>query len=104
MRQKRYKGKSIWKLFRTRGLPVLVLFAVFSLMYGITVFSFGDGDKYIEFAGEKWNVKEDDSQKLWYTNEDEITFTVDLTEDYEAHKKSGEEPEELPPPFYITAV
>lgn len=102
MRQKRYKGPNKWKFFRLRVLPVLVLFAVFAFMFGITAFSSGEGDKIIKFGDKQWNIK--DEAPALYTTGNKVTFTVDLTEDFDALKNSGEPPAEEPAPFQVTAV
>lgn len=101
MRKKRYKGNT-FNLFKVRVLPVLVLFGIFMLLFGVSAFSLNFKDRVIEYNGQSWNFGdkgEKEFKQKWFTQREEISFTVDLQDDYERQKSNNTEMEI---PFEVT--
>lgn len=100
MRKKEHKGKG--KFLQVRIIPVLVLFVVFTLMFGTSAFSSGAGSKIIYYGGQTWNLNDGSANKQWQTDSSEVTFTIDLTADYNDYKNSGNDPASEPRPVSIS--
>lgn len=103
MRKKRYKGNKL-NLFKVRVLPVLVLLAAFTLMFSISAFSSDVKDRYISFNGDNWNFGDaEEPTPTWLTKERDVTFTVNLKEDYRAYSE-GKDSQEIDQnaPFNVT--
>lgn len=95
MKEERYIR--VRNTFLARVVPILILFTVFTLMFGVTVFSQGTGTKTITYGGDEWNLSQDFGNRNWTTKSSTVTFKVNLSEDYQkAENPSGR-------PFEITA-
>lgn len=86
MREKRYIR--IRNMILARVVPILILFAAFTLMFSTSAFSSGGGAKYIVYKGDVWNINES-FNKNWATTGSTVTFTVDLDNDF---KGTGDRP------------
>jgi len=77
---------------RKSAIWMLAIVAVVTsiLVFSTSVFSLDAAKRYIVFNGDKWNMADDDKPN-WVTNQDSISFTVDLKEDYQKYLDSLEE-------------
>lgn len=90
-------------------IPVMVLLFSFVIVFSSKAFT-SDVDRYITFNGQTWNMDDYANKPGWITNNKEsISFTVDLSEDYQKYLEQAApaENEEAPPierPFVIEAA
>lgn len=91
-------SKSYRKNKSVLWLPVAFVLVLSVVLYSGSVFSEGDIKRTVTFEGNEWDISEENSP-IWLTNKDNLTFTVDLSEDYQNYLKSLEpEPTPVPEP------
>jgi len=89
-------SKSYRKNKSVLWLPIAFVLVLSAVLYSGSVFSEGDIKRIVTFEGNEWDISEENSP-IWLTNKDNLTFTVDLSEDYQNYLKSLE-PEPTPDP------
>ncbi|WHY91758.1 Ig-like domain-containing protein [Neobacillus cucumis] len=67
------------------------------LFFSTNAFSLDGAKRLVVFNGDQWDLESDD-QPNWYTNENSVSFQIDLTEDFK-----NSQPEEMERPFEIKA-
>lgn len=89
-------SKSYRKNKSVLWLPIAFVLVLSVVLYSGSVFSEGDIKRIVTFEGNEWDIS-DENSPVWLTNKDNLTFTVDLSEDYQNYLKSLE-PEPTPEP------
>ncbi|MFS0865008.1 Ig-like domain-containing protein [Fredinandcohnia sp. 179-A 10B2 NHS] len=74
-------------------IPAVLLVVLSVALFSGNVFSEGDIERKVIFNNDEWDISEDFT-KEWLSNQDQITFKVDLTEDYQNYLESIKVPEE----------
>ncbi|WP_223254474.1 Ig-like domain-containing protein [Bacillus sp. HNG] len=78
------KNKSVF------WIPIVIVLVLSAGLYTGNVLSAGDIKRTVTFSNDtEWDISEE-SGPTWLTNQDRLTFTVNLTEDYENYLKSLE--------------
>lgn len=71
-----------------------IILLLFVLFFTSHVLSQNETSRYIKFNNKTWDMDKDPKPE-WYTNQkDNVTFTVDLKEDYQNYLSSIEKPDE----------
>lgn len=102
-----HRGDQRRKWLVWAGLSIMLLIA--ALVFTSQAFSDSNTKRYIEYNGDTWNVSQK-AKPQWFTNQEKVTFTVDLSEDYKnyqaaeaASENSAGEAEPVPLPFSVDA-
>jgi len=74
-----------------------IIIVIFALIFTNHVLSQNETSRYIKFNSKTWNIDKD-AKPEWFTNQNDIvTFTIDLKEDYQNYLSSLEKPNEEGP-------
>ncbi|MEH7235832.1 Ig-like domain-containing protein [Bacillus sp. JJ1562] len=92
------KNKSVF------WIPIAFVLVLSAVLYSGNVFSDGDIQRTVTFSnGTEWDISEENGP-TWFSNQDSLTFTVNLTKDYENYLQSlkpeeqTQDPEPIPEP------